>query len=74
MPNHECQVYDGSSQCNRPAVAILKQTLATEDVSSKTVRTPVCEEHAKLMENTRGTHTVERFSKDCTSNTLSGRT
>jgi hypothetical protein len=68
MPNGKCQVYDGSSQCNRPAVAILKQILATEDTSSKTVRTPVCEEHAKLMEKTRGTHTVERFSKDSATN------
>ena len=72
MPNGKCQVYDGSSQCNRPAVAILKQILATEDVSSKTVRTPVCEEHAKLMEQTRGTHTVERFSQDSATNTSSG--
>jgi hypothetical protein len=72
MPNEKCQVYDGSSQCNRPAVAILKQTLATEDVSSKTVRTPVCEEHAKLMEQTRGTHTVERFSRGSATSTSSG--
>jgi hypothetical protein len=57
-----CQVYEGSSQCNRPAVAILKQqTLETADAPSKAIRTPVCEEHAKRMEKTRGTHTVERI-------------
>lgn len=60
--NEKCQVFEGSLKCNRPAVAILKQDmLATDSGLPKTVRTPVCEEHAKLMEKTRGTHSVERF-------------
>ena len=57
-----CQVFEGTSKCNRPAVGVLKQeTLGTAAVPAKTIRTPVCEEHAKRMEKTRGTHTVERF-------------
>ena len=57
-----CQVYEGSSKCNRLAVAILRQDmLCTDSGLPKTICTPVCEEHAKLMEKTRGTHTVERF-------------
>jgi hypothetical protein len=60
--NGTCQVFEGSSKCDRPAVAILKQTILGSDSGlDKTIRTPVCEEHAKLMEKTRGTHTVERF-------------
>jgi hypothetical protein len=57
-----CQVFEGSSKCNRPAIAILKQEmLASDSGLPKTIRTPVCEGHANLMEKTRGTHTVERF-------------
>jgi hypothetical protein len=60
--NETCQVYEGSSKCKRPAVAILEQEmLATDSGLPKTIRTPVCDEHAKLMEKTRGTHTVEHF-------------
>jgi hypothetical protein len=60
--NPMCQVFEGTSKCGRPAVAVLKQEiLGTTVVPAKTIRTPVCEEHARLMEQTRGTHQVERF-------------
>jgi hypothetical protein len=59
MMNEKCQVFDGTSKCNR----VLKQeTLGAGAVpGNKTILSPVCEEHAKRMEQTRGTHKVERY-------------
>jgi hypothetical protein len=50
-----CQVSEGTSgvavKCNRPAVATVTNGLTSYRA---------CERHAKLMENTGGSHTVMR--------------
>ena len=61
-PHGTCQVFEATSKCNRPAVGVLKQEiLGTAAAQAKTIKTPVCEKHARLMDQTRGTHTVERL-------------
>jgi hypothetical protein len=59
--NRTCQLLEGTSKCSRPAVGVLNQEMGTIAVPTKTIRTPVCDDHARLIEQTRGTHTVERF-------------
>jgi uncharacterized protein YlaI len=62
MSNETCQVNEGRGLCGRPAVGLLTQkTLESKGQPSKTINTYVCEEHAKRMEKTGGSHTVSRF-------------